>query len=69
MGVDETGRMEVGRPRFFISVVPTGLALLMLPKPGTEVPGYYHCVPTGLKCINSRRGSKTLALDPGRCWS
>ena len=36
--------MEVGRPRFFISVVPMGLALLMLPKPGTEVPGYYHCV-------------------------
>jgi hypothetical protein len=32
---------------FSISVVPTGLVLNLMHNPGTEVPGYFHLVPTG----------------------
>jgi hypothetical protein len=32
-----------------MSIVPTGLVLNRMPNPGTEVPGYFHLVPTGRK--------------------
>ena len=31
----------------FASFVPTGLLPNLMPNPGTEVPGYFHGVPTG----------------------
>jgi hypothetical protein len=34
---------------FFRSFVPTGLVLNLTPDPGTEVPGYFHLIPTGRK--------------------
>jgi hypothetical protein len=30
-----------------LSIVPTGLVLNLMHNPGTEVPGYFHLVPTG----------------------
>ena len=33
--------------RFCISVVPPGLDITPIRNPGTEVPGYYHCIPPG----------------------
>ena len=32
---------------FCISVVPLGLDITPIRNPGTEVPGYYHCIPPG----------------------
>ena len=38
-----------------ISVVPTGLVFSRTPDPGTEVPGYFHFVPPGLKTAKLKR--------------
>ena len=38
---------------FSKSVVPTGLVVNLVPYPGTEVPGYFHLVPTGLQMRHS----------------
>jgi len=34
---------------FPVSAVPTGLVLNLMRNPGTEVPGYFHRIPTGRK--------------------
>ena len=35
------------------SAVPMGLAAEVSDNPGTEVPGYYHCVPNGTQLLRS----------------
>ena len=50
---------DVGHRRLSKSVVPTGLILEILPhNPGTEVPGYFHGVPTGRKMVRLQTPAK-----------
>ena len=50
--VDGKRILGIGRRCFSISVVPTGLILILMHNPGTEVPGYFPGVPTGRKMAN-----------------
>ena len=43
----------------------TGLAAMMHPDPGTEVPGYYHRVPTVVR-INRKRREAPEVNSPER---
>ena len=50
---------------FSISVVPTGLVLNLMHNPGTEVPGYSRCVPTGRKPAKLQRPEGPAINRPG----